>query len=223
MTVKRVILIRPGETDWNRQGRWQGWVASPLNPHGKQQVQALARFIRNVGMTVLYASDLKRAVETAEILEERLGFAPIYDERLRERNIGDWQGLTPDEMRLWYPQEYEKLLQDRANYVIPKGESRNQVKARMLAAFKDYLQQDKGETIGILSHSSAIRSLLSEWIPEAQLINADVGNTSVTSIARDDENGTWRVVASNDVTHLEGLEAQSVTELEDRKHDSGNR
>ena len=97
MTVRRVILIRPGETDWNRDGRWQGWVAAPLNEHGRRQAEALAKFVRNIGMRALYSSDLRRAVETAELLAERLVFEPIYDARLRERNIGAWQGLTLDE------------------------------------------------------------------------------------------------------------------------------
>jgi broad specificity phosphatase PhoE len=212
MTVKRVILIRPGETDWNRQGRWQGWVSVPLNTHGRNQARYLARFIRNVGMTALYASDLKRAVQTAEILVETLGYPPVYDARLRERNIGSWQGLTQDEMRDWYPDEYQKLVENRAGYAVPGGESRNQMKARMIAAFDDYMKEDKGETIGIISHSSAIRSLLSQWIADEQLVGTDVGNTSVTTIARDDENETWHIVASNDLAHLEGIESQSLGE-----------
>jgi broad specificity phosphatase PhoE len=212
MTVKRVILIRPGETDWNRRGRWQGWVAVPLNAHGRNQARYLARFIRNVGMVALYSSDLKRAIETAEILAETLGYSPTYDARLRERNIGNWQGLTQDEMRDWYPAEFQQLMSDRAGYAVPGGESRNEMKARMIAAFNDFLKADKGETIGILSHSSAIRSLLSQWIDDEQLVGTEVGNTSVTTIAREDENDTWRIVAPNDVTHLEGIESQSLGE-----------
>jgi len=212
MTVKRVILIRPGETDWNRRGRWQGWVAIPLNTHGRNQARYLARFIRNVGMSALYSSDLKRAVETAEIIAEKLGFQVVYDARLRERNIGSWQGLTQDEMRHWYPDEYQQLMNDRAGYAMPGGESRNQVKERMAAAFNEYLKEAKGETIGILSHSSAIRALLSQWIDEEHLVSTDVGNTSVTTIARDNENSQWHIVASNDLTHLEGIESQSLGE-----------
>src|SRR5215207_3081510 len=110
MTVNRIVLIRPGETDWNRIGRWQGWVATPLNPLGRRQVEKLANFIRHIGMTALYSSDLQRAVETADILAARLGFAPIYDARLRERNIGEWQGMTLDEMEAWYPEAYQQCI-----------------------------------------------------------------------------------------------------------------
>jgi broad specificity phosphatase PhoE len=94
MAVKRVIFIRPGETDWNRDLRYQGWVAIPLSAYGQRQAQRLANYIRNIGVSALYTSDLKRASETAAILAEKLDSEPIADKRLRERDIGKWQGLT---------------------------------------------------------------------------------------------------------------------------------
>jgi|FLYN01.1.fsa_nt_gi broad specificity phosphatase PhoE len=216
MTVKRVILIRPGETDWNRLGRWQGWVATPLNEHGRRQTQALAKFVRNIGMSALYSSDLRRAVETAELLAERLGFAPVYDARLRERNIGAWQGLTLEEMRDWYPDEYEQLLADVDEYRIPGGESRAEVRARMVSMFDAILKEDKGETVGILSHTTALRALLSELLPECDPNSIEVSNTSVTTLARTDAE-RWQLVAANDVMHLEGLASHSAKEVEQSK------
>src|SRR5579871_2666095 len=103
MTVKRIVFIRPGETDWNRLGRWQGWVSIPLNDLGVRQARALATFIRHIGMGALYTSDLKRAAQTADLLAEQLSFQPIPDARLRERSIGFWQGLTQAELQAWYP------------------------------------------------------------------------------------------------------------------------
>ena len=82
----------------------------------------------------------------------------------------------------------------------------------MLAAFNDVLKTAQGETIGILSHSSAIRALLSNWMDEEKLVGTDVGNTSVTTIARDSEDAAWYIVASNDLLHLEGIESQSLGE-----------
>lgn len=221
MTVKRVIFIRPGETDWNHHVRWQGWVAVPLNEHGRRQAQRLANFIRNIGMTALYTSDLKRAVETADLLAEKLGFAPIPDERLRERNIGAWQGLTPDEMKRWYPEDYARLVSDPETFRVPGGESRRDVRERMRAAFKDIVKQAHGETIGIISHTTAIHSLLSEIIPGGFANPVPVSNSSVTTIVLG-EDGLWQLVTSDDVSHLEGLEAKQSPEIEDRGHDSGH-
>jgi len=215
MALKRVILIRPGETDWNRLGRWQGWVASPLNAHGRQQVQQLAKYVRNIGVTALYSSDLRRAEETAEILTQSLGFEPILDSRLRERDIGEWQGLTLDEMRAWYPDMYAGLMADRMGYRVPGGEALADVKARVMEAFKDILAENTGETIGIISHTTALHLLLSELISGYRIGDTTFANSSVTTI-QCVESGEWKLVTANDTLHLEGLETQSVSEIGDR-------
>lgn len=216
MVVKRVIFIRPGETDWNRQLRWQGWVAIPLNDLGRRQAQRLASFIRNIGISALYSSDLRRALETARIIAERLGFEPVLDERLRERNIGSWQGLTPDEMQNWFPDEYAKLVQDPDNFRVPGGESRADVRRRMRAAFDDIIAQAAGETIAIISHTTAINALLSDLLPGGYRTRTLFSNSSVTTIHRDDD-GVWQLVAADDVMHLEGLETNPFPELEDKR------
>lgn len=215
MAVERIIFIRPGETDWNKQERWQGWVATPLNAHGREQAEALARFIRSIGMAALYSSDLRRAKETAEILCRTSGLTPILDERLRERNIGLWQGLTLDEMQTWYAAEYATMLNDVDNYRVPLGESRNDVRARMRAAFDDVLRQSLGETVGVLTHTTALKVLMEELIPGYNSLNTTIGNTSVTTIRRKDEG--WKLVAVDDCLHLEGLRTAAVGEIEANK------
>lgn len=212
MTVKRIVLIRPGETDWNRLGRWQGWVNTPLNEHGKQQARALARFVRHIGMGALYTSDLKRALETAETLARQLPFEPIPDQRLRERGIGLWQGLTLDEMQEWYPEDYASMLADPDGYRVPGGESRSDVRARVMSAVTDILRSDASETVGVLSHTTAIKILLGDLIAGYNPLDIGIDNTSVTTIRRTDNK--WELVAIDDVMHLEGLEARSTRELE---------
>ncbi|MDL1901148.1 histidine phosphatase family protein [Anaerolineae bacterium CFX9] len=214
MSLERIIFIRPGETDWNRYGRWQGWVAAPLNAHGREQAQALAKFIRNIGLSALYTSDLRRALETAEILAAHLSRPPIPDRRLRERNIGAWQGLTLDEMRAWYPEEYRAMRADSMNYQIESGESRAQVLRRVQEAFAEIVASEQGETVGILSHTTAIKVLLTQIVPGYDPYAVDIGNTSVTTLHRD-AGGDWRLIADNDLSHLEGLPSQSVNEIEE--------
>lgn len=220
MTVKRIVFIRPGETDWNQQGRWQGWVSIPLNALGRRQATALANFIRHIGMGALYTSDLKRALETAECLAQPLGFTPIPDARLRERNIGLWQGLMLDEMRAWYPAEYATMLRDIDGYCVPGGESRNDVRARVTQALNDILKQHRSETVGILSHTTAIKVLLGDLVPGYDPLGVNLDNTSVTTIHR--RGDQWELVAVDDVSHLEDLERRATQELE-AYHDSGDR
>lgn len=219
MTVKRVILIRPAETEWNRSGRWQGWVAAPLSAHGRRQAQALANFVRNIGMSALYASDLVRAAETADCLAEQLGYAPALDARLRERNIGLWQGLTLDEMRAWYADDYARLLEDPDGYRVEGGESRSDVRQRIRAAFDEITTKEQGETIGLISHTTALKVLLEDLLPEVASQELTLENTSVTTIRR--SGGGWELVAGDDIAHLEGLETKALPELED-SDDSGD-
>lgn len=215
MTTKRVIFIRPGETQWNRLGRWQGQVAVPLNDHGKMQAKRLARFIRSIGIQALYTSDLHRAVETAAILEEVLGFPFASDPRLRERHIGLWQGLTLDEVREWYPVAYQSLRSNPDAYQIEGGESRESVASRMKAAFNEIVAKPH-DIIGIVSHTTAIRALLDAIIPDANALSMEFSNMSVTSIAKENE-GDWRIVQRNDVTHLEGMPTEVSHEPDDKK------
>lgn len=212
MNVRRIIFFRPGETDWNREGRWQGWVAAPLNEQGKQQVAALAKFSRNIGMGALYTSDLRRALETADMLAEPLGFKPIPDRRLRERGIGLWQGLTLEEMESWYPEDYAEMMGNIDGYRVPGGESRDDVRARVMEALNEILSADTNETIGILSHTTAIKIMLAALVPSYDPLYVDLDNTSVTTIHH--KEAGWELAAVNDRMHLDGLDAYHVGEIE---------
>lgn len=217
MAVKRVLFIRPGETDWNLHGRWQGWVAIPLNDLGEQQVRRLSGFIRNLGMQALYSSDNRRAAQTAEIIAEQHDFEPHLDERLRERHIGHWQGMILPEVRDWYPDEYQAMMNDLDGYRVPGGgESRADVRKRVKEAFSEYLQQWESEensiTIGIITHTTAIRIMLETLIDASEITDVSFGNSSVTTVTR--EGDGWKLTTVNDTSHLEGLESRYMPEVE---------
>src|SRR5436190_1312043 len=91
-----LLLVRHGETDWNAAGRLQGHTDRPLNEYGRRQAKELADRLAGEGADAIYASDLSRAKETAEIVGERLGLTVVIDADLREKNWGSWEGLTGD-------------------------------------------------------------------------------------------------------------------------------
>lgn len=214
MPIKRVLFIRPGETQWNRVGRQQGWVSIPLNEHGRKQAERLSNFIRHLGLGALYSSDLRRAKETTEIIAGKLSIDPIYDSRLRERNIGLWQGLTLGEIHEWCGDEYEQFRKRMNNFQIPNGEARFQVVDRIVSAFEDIRKHEENtETVGIVTHSIAIRTLLSKLIPDYPSGGMPLSNISVTTIARN-EDGEWEMVQANDVSHLDGMETVTIREPE---------
>jgi len=212
MGVKRVVFMRPGETAWNKIGRWQGNVAVPLNEQGRAQVQRLAQFVRPLGFAAIYSSDLHRAKDTADIIAGACGLEARYDQRLRERHMGEWQGLTLAEIQSWYPESYARMQADPDGFQIPGGESRKQVTQRVRAAFEDILLRG-GEMIGIISHATALRLLLADLVPDCNPYTIRFRNMSVTTLVHE-EDGTWSISQLDDVTHLEGLSSMSFPEVE---------
>lgn len=215
MTVERVVFIRPGETEWNRVGRWQGIVNIPLNAHGINQAKRLAKFMRNIGLDALVASDLRRARDTAGILSEYANAPVSYDKRLRERDMGVWQGLTTHEIRDWYKKQYEDLLEDPHQYKVPNGESRADVEKRASACFEQIVTENDASTLGIISHTTAIRTILGVFVPDSNPYGMHFRNMSVTTIVRTPD-ASWRVTQLDDVMHLEGMPSTYVDEVESR-------
>src|SRR5687767_10128865 len=108
--VKYVSLIRHGETEWNTTGRWQGILPVPLNDIGREQARKLAATLRQDAIQMIYTSDLSRAAETAQIIADTLGIPVSVDERLRELDIGIFQGLTVEEILQRHAREYADFM-----------------------------------------------------------------------------------------------------------------
>ena len=104
----QLILIRHGQTQWNREGRWQGQADPPLNALGRRQARRAALDLRGARLDHLYSSDLRRALETAHIIGADLGLAVIPDPRLREINLGRWQGMLSADIEAQYPDEFRR-------------------------------------------------------------------------------------------------------------------
>lgn len=105
-----LYLLRHGQTDWNRERRLQGWLETELNATGRAQAAKQAQLMKDrlspSELLPLFSSPLKRAAETAKILGDALGSVPIYDDRLREIQMGAWQGLTHAEVASRWPDHY---------------------------------------------------------------------------------------------------------------------
>lgn len=202
MPVERVYLIRHGETEWNNNGRWQGNLDTPLNDHGRQQARKLAKYLSTRPIADVYSSDLSRALETARTLADALGLTPQTDPRLRELHLGIFQGLTRDEIKEKYPQQLADNHNDYMDHVIPQGESRRQLQARMWAAWNDITASATGPEAVIVSHGGALKVLLFKLF-EADapaLSNLHIGNTTITTISQ--HSSGWRITGLAAAPHL---------------------
>jgi broad specificity phosphatase PhoE len=141
--VTTLLLVRHGETDWNAEGRLQGHTDRPLNDHGRRQAKALAERLAGEGADAIYASDLSRAKETAEILGTRLGLPVVIDADLREKNWGNWEGLTGDE-RI---------------HVEFEGESTQDHRDRVLRAVERIAERHPGQRVVVVTHGGSLRRI----------------------------------------------------------------
>jgi broad specificity phosphatase PhoE len=146
--VVTILIARHGETDWNRERRWQGWADPPLNDTGREQARDLAEQLRSDPFDAVYSSDLQRAHETAVIVAEPHGLPVLVDPGLREIDIGSWSGLTHDEIRERYP-----------DGVRPDGETHEQHAKRVRDAVTRIAREHRSERILIVTHGGTIRSV----------------------------------------------------------------
>lgn len=169
MTAERVILWRHGQTDWNVQRRIQGAVDFPLNETGRRQAAEAAQSVARMEPSRIVSSPLSRAHDTAREVARIIGVTVDVDARLEERNYGEWEGLTreeimerdPEEFRIWEAGRNPEGLGIEASAVL--GE-------RVAAAVSDHAESMQGGTLLVASHGAAIRAGLAVLLgldPEA--------------------------------------------------------
>jgi uncharacterized phosphatase len=146
--VTTILLARHGETEWNHEGRWQGWADPPLNDLGRDQARELADQLKTTPFDAVYASDLRRAHETAVILAAPHDMGVVTDAGLREIDVGAWSGLTRAEIAERFP-DGER----------PDGETRDQHSVRVLAAVERIARAHPGERVLVVAHGGCVRAL----------------------------------------------------------------
>lgn len=176
-TMTHLWLVRHGQTDWNVEKRWQGQTpdAPPLNATGIAQAHALAeRLAQQAEQTpfqALYSSDLLRARQTAEIIGLHLRLPVRLDARLREVNLGIWEGMLGEEVALRYVVELEERKRDPVYSRPPQGESVFELAARVGQALDDIARAHAGANVIVVSHGLAIATALcmASGMPLAQV------------------------------------------------------
>jgi broad specificity phosphatase PhoE len=201
MQIERVYIVRHGETDYNATGRWQGFLDIPLNALGRQQAAHLATWLQSQGETIdrIYTSDLTRARETATIIAQAYGLEAQIDIRLRETNVGVFQGLTNHEIDAQYADIRHAWNQDD-HYVIPNGESRMQVHDRMMEVWHEWTGHLALRHLMIVSHGGAIRWLLKGLFPDTNHESYHLPNTSLSIVQRTEAG--WTLERVGTVIHL---------------------
>jgi phosphoserine phosphatase len=154
--VTTILLARHGETDWNRQGRFQGHADPPLNATGHAQAAELAAELEGVELAAVYSSPLRRALETAQLVAAEHGLEPVAVDALREVDVGSWQGLTRPEIETRYPEQFTRWLDYDQGW--EDGESYEEMGRRAVAALLELAAAHEGERILAVTHGGPIRA-----------------------------------------------------------------
>ncbi len=205
----RVLLIRHGQSQGNAEGRFGGHTETPLSTLGRTQAEATARALSAQTFQAIYASDLPRAVETAEPLARLTGLPINQSEAFRERSVGVMESLTFEEAAAAHPEQYGALLRRDFEHIILGGESYRQMLERASRKLDEIIEQHRGGRIAVFSHTGTICILALHLMgaldaPALRPVWIATANCGITRFdLRAD--GYVRVLAVNDTRHLQSL------------------
>lgn len=207
----RLLLVRHGQSTWNRERRIQGQLDPPLSDGGRRQAALLGDRLAGRTFAALYASDLKRAFETAEIVGAAIGLTPQPTPALREIFLGDWEGLSTDDVASRYPDAWASWVDEPDWDVVAGGEGGAVFDARVGAAVDEiFRRHDAGDVIAV-THGGVIQVAVHRVAgrPSRGLFPFKIQNASISLIEKRD--GRAIIGGVNDIAHLE---ASLVTEVE---------
>jgi alpha-ribazole phosphatase len=199
-----IYLVRHGETESNRERRYQGWTESPLSELGLRQAEKVGHYLSARGVDELFCSDLKRALHTARVIGSGCGMKPLVTPLLREINFGQWEGLTFEEIERSWGSEISRWLDDPFHESAPGGETLKEVCARMSAFFEQLVERSTADRrIVAVSHGGSIRALLYSVLnlDRASFFDLKIDNASISLIRKAGDR--FIVDYYNRVHHLE--------------------
>ncbi|MEC9068710.1 MAG: histidine phosphatase family protein [SAR324 cluster bacterium] len=202
MKETEIILIRHGETEWNSQQRMQGHSNSDLSAEGRGQIQALGKWMKYVSFDHIYSSDTLRAMQTAKAITQYTGHTLHLDKRIREKNLGVFEGLTSNEAKERFPDVYNLFKTAGRNYVIDKGESTQQLLDRSLEFIEEIRLRHPDQRVVIVTHGGVVRVLMKHTLGLSidAPTNFMIKNTGIFGLIWKEN---WLVTQMGEVSHLE--------------------
>ncbi|MFW5928685.1 MAG: histidine phosphatase family protein [Thermoplasmatota archaeon] len=206
----KIYITRHGQTQWNLEERLQGWRDAPLTDIGKKQAEALGKRLQEIDIDKVYCSPLGRTLETAKIaLDGKNDIDIVLDERLKEINMGEWEGMKAEIVEEKYPEYYDMFWNSPDKYEPKTGESYHETQERVIEALDDIIENNSDETILIITHGCAGKIMLAhfEGRPLSELWNPPpLKETNLSLIEIDGEESS--ILMYGDTSHLEGLESE---------------
>jgi phosphoserine phosphatase len=190
--VTELLLVRHGETDWNRERRFQGHADEPLNDVGREQARKLAEALAGERIDAVYTSDLLRARETAEILAAPLDAEVVALRELREIDVGSWQGLSWPEIEEQDPEGVARWR--REGHGWHGGETYEELGVRIVAVLREIVARHANQRVLVVGHGGTVRATRAfvegVSVVESRGRSPAIGNCEVFRVVTVD--GHWR-------------------------------
>ncbi len=205
-----MLLIRHGETDWNRELRFQGQVDVPLNATGHEQALRLGMRLASEAVHRLYSSDLVRTVQTASPAGERLALPGMADRALREQAFGVIDGMSVPDIQRDHPDIWARWLDFDPDYAPPGGETQRQFHDRVMGAMARLAHAHGGQRLVIVTHGGVLDILyrVATGMPLGGPRQCDIPNAGINRLRTDGRRVD--IVSWGEVEHLADLPAQPV-------------
>ena len=206
-----LLFIRHGETDWNRQLRFQGQIDVPLNATGQAQAQRLSARLAADRYDGFFTSDLTRARETAAPLAAAWRLQPVAVTALREQSFGVLEGLTVSEVQERHADLWQRWLEHRADFALPRGESLRQFHTRVITAVRELAADAPARRLAIVTHGGVLDMLWrsAKGLPLSGLRECDIPNAGLNRLRWVGD--TLHIDRWADDDHLLGLPPQPST------------
>lgn len=204
--MTKLILVRHGQTTWNKELKYQGHSDTPLSEEGVRQAELVAERLRHEKVDAVYASDLNRALVTAEKIARRHNLPVGVAADLREIKFGKWEGMKYKAISEGWPDEMEKLYKNPSTVQIPEGETFAELKERAMRGVANILRRHPEQTVVVVSHGGTIRTILCAVlaIHLDHVWDIKQDNTAVNIIEYHGKRGIVALV--NDANHLDKLD-----------------
>ena len=221
MSRHRLVVVRHGVTDWNREGRWQGRLDPPLSDDGLREARLVAARIAgddDLRPSRIISSTLGRASQTAAAIGREVGVRVEPEPRLIEIGAGEWEGHTHEELEQIDGDRYRAWRSAESEVRPPGGEPLDEAIARIHGVLDELGGGPGPWPILLVSHGGIIRILAGALfeLPGTWIWSLDVDNASVSAASREQPDGAWRLDRWNDAGHLLGFEPTHVDEAEGR-------
>ncbi len=206
----RVFLVRHGETNWNKEGRFQGQIDIPLNHNGKDQAAKTSKYLAKVKFNKAFSSSMERPYETAQIILKNIPTLKITKlDKLVEISHGLWEGKLENEIKEEWPDLLKNWHQKPEEVIMPEGESIKAVSERSIKAWEDICSlQNKNDLTLLVAHDAVNKTLICNLlgIDFSNIWMIKQGNGGITIIdIFDDPDKDHVISALNITTHLGGI------------------